>query len=519
MSKRKSTSKRKGKRSLRERLAAKLKPRLKLRLEQREKLKAQPKPPRVPDYGDHLAAVADVAVDLAAQLVSAGATTETARIAVMRSLWNAMDRSRRGDDSSLIVAGGRPELENVFAPHFRHQQWIAPDDIGFVYERLLSAGTDRKKRGSYYSPLSIVQKVVSDALRPHLPGLMTTDDVLAFQVYDPACGGGAMLLEATRQLAEHLCNLWRNDLWERDRLDDLIAQEPGGLPGHDLLTHRDVALYLVAKCCINGSDIDAAACETTRLALQALCAGWAPLEHEYIWQMDSLIAWPTIVPNAVVMNPPYLGGGKISTVLGTDYLETLQAIYGKGGLADLAVHFLRAAYEYIPLHGTIGVVATNTISQGDTRVFGLHRIIRSGGRIYSAWRDLKWPGDANVIVSIAHVEKHDWNTRPVPDAFIDDSDLFRKLCDAYVAVLKEARDIEAAGGLMPGAHPGGVPLATIHERLQAQFGELSVDDFMLVKQDLVEQGRSASVPTPARFKYAPQQPSLFGAIRPERGAA
>jgi hypothetical protein len=46
------------------------------------------------------------------------------------------------------------------------------------------------------------------------------------------------------------------------------------------------------------------------------------------------------------------------------------------------------------------MVATNTIGQGETRESGLARILRAGGRIVAASRYVKWPGDANVEVTL-----------------------------------------------------------------------------------------------------------------------
>ena len=44
-----------------------------------------------------------------------------------------------------------------------------------------------------------------------------------------------------------------------------------------------------------------------------------------------------------------------------------------------------------PAGGTFGLIATNTIAQGDTRA-GLRWICTHGGTIYAARSDFKWPG-------------------------------------------------------------------------------------------------------------------------------
>ncbi len=55
--------------------------------------------------------------------------------------------------------------------------------------------------------------------------------------------------------------------------------------------------------------------------------------------------------------------------------------------------------------GCFGLIATNTIAQGDTRHTGLRWICTHGGAIYSARKRFKWPGEAAVVVSVVHVRK------------------------------------------------------------------------------------------------------------------
>lgn len=53
----------------------------------------------------------------------------------------------------------------------------------------------------------------------------------------------------------------------------------------------------------------------------------------------------------------------------------------------------------------MGLIATNTIGQGDTRSTGLRWICTNGGTIYRATKRLKWPGEAAVVVSVVNVCK------------------------------------------------------------------------------------------------------------------
>ncbi|NJL84147.1 MAG: hypothetical protein HC890_16730 [Chloroflexaceae bacterium] len=53
----------------------------------------------------------------------------------------------------------------------------------------------------------------------------------------------------------------------------------------------------------------------------------------------------------------------------------------------------------------MGLIATNTIAQGDTRTTGLRWICQYGGTIYNAQKRLKWPGLAAVVVSVINICK------------------------------------------------------------------------------------------------------------------
>ena len=110
--------------------------------------------------------------------------------------------------------------------------------------------------------------------------------------------------------------------------------------------------------------------------------------------------------DGIVGNPPFLGGKRISTVLGAGYRDWLASVHlDSNSNADLVAHFFRRVYDLIRPNGAFGLIATNTIAQGDTRASGLRWICGNGGDIYRARRRVKWPGQAAVVVSILHVHK------------------------------------------------------------------------------------------------------------------
>jgi hypothetical protein len=105
--------------------------------------------------------------------------------------------------------------------------------------------------------------------------------------------------------------------------------------------------------------------------------------------------------DAVVSNPPFMGGSKISGVLGTDYREYLRQRLArdKPGTADLCSYFLLRDLS-IARQGRVGVIATNTIAQGDTREVGLEQAVDMGWAVYRAEKSQPWPGSASLEVSL-----------------------------------------------------------------------------------------------------------------------
>jgi N-6 DNA Methylase len=107
--------------------------------------------------------------------------------------------------------------------------------------------------------------------------------------------------------------------------------------------------------------------------------------------------------DAIVGNPPFAGKNTITSANGSKYIPFLVQKYPQtNGKSDLIGFFFRAAFALINGRGTVGLIATNTISQGDTRAAGLRFIANNGGTIYSVRRRLKWPGTAAVVVSVVH---------------------------------------------------------------------------------------------------------------------
>lgn len=110
--------------------------------------------------------------------------------------------------------------------------------------------------------------------------------------------------------------------------------------------------------------------------------------------------------DAFVGNPPFAGKNTIAEGSPAGFLDWLKLIHPEShGNADLVAHFFRRCFDLLRPGGTMGLIATNTIAQGDTRSTGLRWICLNGGTIVSARKRYRWPGVAAVVVSIVHVLK------------------------------------------------------------------------------------------------------------------
>jgi len=108
--------------------------------------------------------------------------------------------------------------------------------------------------------------------------------------------------------------------------------------------------------------------------------------------------------DAIVGNPPFLGGKRISSEFGDNYAEWICTQHPKSSQnTDLVGHFFVRCFDLLREKGAFGLIATNTIRQGDTREGSLAVILGANGHIYYARRRLRWPGEAAVVVSVVHI--------------------------------------------------------------------------------------------------------------------
>lgn len=137
-------------------------------------------------------------------------------------------------------------------------------------------------------------------------------------------------------------------------------------------------------------------------------AQWKPLH----W----ILAVPDVIQaggfDAIIGNPPFLGGKKITGAHGTNVRDWYVQVIADGtpGHADLVAYFFLRGLDLLNVRGTLGLIATNTIAQGDTRDVALDRMIESGFAITRAIQSRAWPSSnanleyAAVWGTVSHLE-------------------------------------------------------------------------------------------------------------------
>ncbi|MEW1862773.1 DNA methyltransferase [Streptomyces sp. NPDC088194] len=155
---------------------------------------------------------------------------------------------------------------------------------------------------------------------------------------------------------------------------------------------------------------------------QAIVAGWlngprAEAVRPLHWPLE----FPEVMGgggaagfDAVVGNPPFMGGLKITGVHGHAYREYLvnRLASGTRGHADLCAYFLLRNLSIAPGRRT-GIIATKTIAQGYTKEVGLEQATTNGWTVSRANRSQPWPGTANVEVALVWLAQNLGSTEAV----------------------------------------------------------------------------------------------------------
>ena len=190
---------------------------------------------------------ASAVVDLDALLVSVGDQR-------IKDLQTATDRKLTGNAATLLREASTPD--EIVQALDRNVDRNATPNILPPQTPVLQPTDERRRMGSHYTPRSLTEPIVTEALRPifdRLGSSPTPEAILDLKILDPATGSGAFLVEACRQLAEKLVEAWN------------VHGGPTDIPPDE-----DQLLYakrLVAQRCLYGVDKNPMAIDLARLSL------------------------------------------------------------------------------------------------------------------------------------------------------------------------------------------------------------------------------------------------------------
>jgi SAM-dependent methyltransferase len=291
------------------------------------------------------------------------------------------------------------------------QDWskVRPAIFGNIFE----AATDKQKRhahGIHFTSeadiMQIVRPTISKYWESRVEAAATIAELSAlrmelqsYRVLDPACGSGNFLYIAYQEL-KRIEQLLLEKLSQRRRGE--IAQ---------------IEISFVTPAQFYGIDINPFAVELARvtlaigrkiaidnLGLREPALPLDMLDKNIICQDALFVKWQKA--DAIIGNPPFLGGKHARIVLGDDYMERVFERFPEmRDSVDFCSYWFRLAHEQLGENGRAGLVATNSVSQGKSRAAALEYITQNGGYIYEAISSQPWSGEAKVHVSIVNWSK------------------------------------------------------------------------------------------------------------------
>lgn len=138
-----------------------------------------------------------------------------------------------------------------------------------------------------------------------------------------------------------------------------------------------------------GARLEARLADGLTPSVETGSARWEPLH--WVLELPDVMARGGF--DAIVGNPPFLGGKKLTGAMGTDVRDWLIEMIADGtrGSADLVAYFVLRAGQLLRPGGRLGLIATNTLAQGDTRQVGLDQLVANGATLTRAIQSRSWP--------------------------------------------------------------------------------------------------------------------------------
>lgn len=144
---------------------------------------------------------------------------------------------------------------------------------------------------------------------------------------------------------------------------------------------------------------------------QATAEAWALAERKRFFHW--FLAFPDVISaggfDCLLGNPPYLGRGGIRSSYGDPFCAYVQWQFAPAGVSDLVVYFVQRLQQLLRPNGFAAFITTNSIKDGEVRRDGLEAVLSRGAAIVMAQRAIKWPGRANVFVSLLSLHQGNWH--------------------------------------------------------------------------------------------------------------
>lgn len=291
------------------------------------------------------------------------------------------------------------------------QDWskIRPAIFGNIFEGTANA-EERHTYGMHFTSEADIMKIVRPTISRYweekieqagtIGELNTLQlELQQYKVLDPACGSGNFLYVAYQELKrieqlliEKIANRRRS---ASDQLQ-ISFVTPKQFYGMDInpfaVELARVTLMIARKVAIDRFNLTEASLPLDTLDSNIICA-------------DALFTdWQKA--DAIIGNPPFLGGKHMRLNLSDDYVNRVFARFSEvKDSVDFCSYWFRLAHNQLDEKGRAGLVGTNSISQGKSRVAALDYITHNGGHIHEAISTQPWSGEANVHVSIVNWSK------------------------------------------------------------------------------------------------------------------
>jgi len=348
------------------------------------------------------------------------------------------------------------EKELEFLDVAARQDWskVIPAIFGNIFEGSVNK-KDRHSYGIHYTSESDIMKIVRPTISQYweeriecantLKQLHQLQlDLLNYKVLDPACGSGNFLYVAYQELK---------------RIEQLLIHK---IMSKKTTNTEQLQISFVTPHQFYGMDLNPFAVELARVTLMIarkvaidkfnLTEPALPLDtlDDNIVCKDALFSdW--VKADAIIGNPPFLGGYRIRQELGDNYAEKLFNKFADiRAQVDFSIYWFRLAHDNINENGRVGLVATNSISQGLNRNVSLDYITNNNGYIYEAISTQVWSGEAKVHVSIVN-----WCKIKPNQYFLDDQEVklinssLSSLTDVSQAIKLKANHNKSFLGVQP----------------------------------------------------------------------